>query len=512
MNVSENAMLSLAYESLSSLPLGVMVLRPIRDERGYISDFELKFVNEKLKNYIPSLSVEGGRHSLLGNWPQSKENGFLEQLTHVVISQQTLRFEFEKKDEEGLKFFHVNACFKNHAENTLLATLEDVTSKAKSSRLAEIEEKLLQKSEKMANMGRWHMDVKSRRMFFNENMFAIFELNEKELIGDPLIWQQKIHPEDLEYIRAEFDKALHEGEPFDVLFRLLFEKCHVRHLRVISEVFTDDRGNPLKIIGSCIDLTANEKVVEECYNVKNNYQKFRHKAIRELTRSIAHQWRQPLNSFGMAMHFIGDVLDDNGLMEGDTEMLFHQTIQSLDKVSHTIDLLSGRLYKSGKPQEFDAVEVISKIVEFERGKLEADNIRISFNEIEEDKRHMLYGNQSEFSHILISLINNSKDAIELRREKDPVFAREFGNIVILASSFNNVFRLAVMDNGSGVEEAHLDFIFDPYFSTKFSAHDVGLSLFLVKALMEEMFHGDINVANYEDGFRVELIFPNPRIS
>lgn len=99
---------------------------------------------------------------------------------------------------------------------------------------------------------------------------------------------------------------------------------------------------------------------------------------------------------------------------------------------------------------------------------------------------------AQFGRVLMNLVINASDAI----------GDAPGEIVVetrlhTADSENGerpptYARLAVSDTGAGMDEATLERIFEPFFSTKGSGHGTGLGLAVVKAIVEK-YDGRIDV-------------------
>lgn len=92
---------------------------------------------------------------------------------------------------------------------------------------------------------------------------------------------------------------------------------------------------------------------------------------------------------------------------------------------------------------------------------------------------------------------NAKDAIISRNIKNP-------KIKIEINIKNNLSITSIFDNAGGIEEKYLNFIFEPYFTTKQTGSGIGL--YMSKMIIESHFKGNILVTNKQNGvaFSIEV--------
>ncbi|MBN2899169.1 MAG: sensor histidine kinase [Clostridia bacterium] len=110
-------------------------------------------------------------------------------------------------------------------------------------------------------------------------------------------------------------------------------------------------------------------------------------------------------------------------------------------------------------------------------------------------------------YMLMSILRNLvANAIEAMDEKS------YGRIDVNHIIIEQDHLFTIVDNGKGIKEKDLPYIFDSGYSTKFNrvTGDIyrGLGLTLVKDIVEQTFKGKINVASIVDkGTRIELVIP-----
>ncbi len=119
------------------------------------------------------------------------------------------------------------------------------------------------------------------------------------------------------------------------------------------------------------------------------------------------------------------------------------------------------------------------------------------------KDDVLVGQHYMIMSILRNLVTN---AIEAMDEKS------YGRIDVNHIMIEQDHLFTIVDNGKGIKEKDLAYIFDSGYSTKFNrvTGDIyrGLGLTLVKDIVEKTFDGRISVASIVDkGTRIELVIP-----
>jgi signal transduction histidine kinase len=78
------------------------------------------------------------------------------------------------------------------------------------------------------------------------------------------------------------------------------------------------------------------------------------------------------------------------------------------------------------------------------------------------------------------------------------FSPENGSILIAVRQAQDLLRITVSDEGTGIEPEKMPHIFDRYWTDQVSAHGNGLGLFIAKGIAQSH-HGDLTVANTPKG-------------
>ena len=219
-------------------------------------------------------------------------------------------------------------------------------------------------------------------------------------------------------------------------------------------------------------------------------------AMGEMIDSIAHQWRQPLNSLGLIVQGLKHIsrsesLDKESLLEIESEIM-----EKINYMSQTIDDFSGFFRISKTKESFDVLNSIEDALRLIDMQLKSNNIKVNI-EFEKGLSQEVIGFPNEFKQVVMNLVHNAMTAIL------KTFPKE-GLINIVLHSEDEKLNICILDNGGGIEEKNLDKIFDPYFTTR--ENGSGIGLYMSKVIIEHHMQGYLSAQNYNDGtkFCIEL--------
>ncbi len=94
---------------------------------------------------------------------------------------------------------------------------------------------------------------------------------------------------------------------------------------------------------------------------------------------------------------------------------------------------------------------------------------------------------------LMTVINNAKDILILNNQNQDK------NIYIDLYKEGREIFITIQNNGGDIEDEIIDYIFDPYFSTKLKKNGTGLGLYIAKMIIEEHMGGELHVKNSDNG-------------
>lgn len=239
--------------------------------------------------------------------------------------------------------------------------------------------------------------------------------------------------------------------------------------------------------------TLNEKVKEQVEALREKdkilFQNSKLAAMGEMMDAIAHQWKQPLSIIKITTSMINFSLsneEDINVNELKDDM--NDINEQIDHLVITVDEFRKFFRTSFKKEEVVVKEVVEGALDLLESDICSNNIQ---TQISGDKNLTAKIIPNEFKHVIINMVNNSKDAfVENNIEKR--------DIKFEISKENAGVMLKIKDNAGGVPADIIGNIFKANFTTKEKNKGTGVGLYMTKMIIEKI-GGKIWVENYNGG-------------
>jgi len=283
----------------------------------------------------------------------------------------------------------------------------------------------------------------------------------------------------------------------------------------------------LAVIGSLIDITERKKTDDELKKksdelldlnrtlekrIKRELEKHKKQeeiliqqsklaSMGEMVGAISHQWRQPISTVSLILQNIKEAYEFDDITEESLEEFVRKGVEQIDYMSKTIDDFRNFFKPIQAKEDFSIVENINETLSILQAQLDACLIDIEIrSNLKEDAK--VNGYPNEFKQVLINIINNAKDVIVEKQEKNEL---EKGRVIIKIYSRGSYYYVSLKDNGGGIPQKVLDRVFEPYFTTKEQGKGIGIGLYMSKRIINNM-GGHIYAENVEKGavFTIKL--------
>jgi signal transduction histidine kinase len=216
----------------------------------------------------------------------------------------------------------------------------------------------------------------------------------------------------------------------------------------------------------------------------------------EMIGHIAHQWRQPLAELGGVFMNLDSAYEFDELHRDYFKEKVKNGNELIKYMSHTIEDFRNFFTPNCDQASFELSTYIQSAINIIEATLTYHHIQLQI--IAPKAPIYLSGYPSEFSQVLLNLLNNAKDVLVERKIPHPT-------IIIETQTKGEETIISIEDNAGGIKEEIIESIFDIYFSTKINTGGSGLGLYISKLIIESKMIGKIEVANTKRGAKFTII-------
>lgn len=192
--------------------------------------------------------------------PKGKEQIFNQQLKDKGFIS-NLESQWERKDGEKI-WVRESIILVSESSGKIYydGTVENITNYKKAEKSLKSEQTILRKSQELATIGSWMIDLKTGVVKVSQELNKIYELPEKEEYTLTEL-TSRIHPEDQEEREEKWHEALKKGN-YDSVYRLLING-QTKWIRTNGEIVYDSKNQPELIYGAVQDITKQKETEQK---------------------------------------------------------------------------------------------------------------------------------------------------------------------------------------------------------------------------------------------------------
>ncbi len=113
----------------------------------------------------------------------------------------------------------------------------------------------LAEAQRLAHLGSWEWNVPRNQVTWSDELFSIYGVDPKRHVPSYETFLASVHPDDWEHSGTVLRLAMENLSPFVYDHRIVRSDGSVRMLHTRGEVVGGADGRPLRLIGSCWDIT-----------------------------------------------------------------------------------------------------------------------------------------------------------------------------------------------------------------------------------------------------------------
>lgn len=293
--------------------------------------------------------------------------------------------------------------------------------------------------------------------------------------------------------KAQMEESLNETGQWQGNFMV----CHkngttVPCLLSLNSLHNKD-GDAAFTVAIFTDITEHEKLRQEQFHLQELSAAIQKSAsLSSMSAGIVHEIAQPLNSIKILIEGLR-YLYSNYHEVSETEVC--NKLADVSKELHHIDEIIRHMRSfaslSANPQieAYNLNDSITRILRLLSRQLTAHEIKVTTMLSENLPR--VWVNLNRLDAVLVNLLTNAMQSLDRVDHNNK-------EIICRTSLEADYVILEISDNGSGIEESILDYIFEPFVTTKASRQGMGLGLSVVHTIITRL-GGRIRACNNKSG-------------
>ncbi len=361
-------------------------------------------------------------------------------------------------------------------------TLRDISAIDRLIKKLTDSETLHKQAQQLTHLGNWSWTIGNDSVMWSDELYRIYGLEPQSETITFDRFLSLIHPDDRDKRLNEIQESIRTGIVKDYILKIVTPAGEVKILKGHGSVELDAERNPLRLVGTCQDITKeyhlnNELVALNRSLYQKNVQLINSNQELESFNYIAsHDLQEPLRKIRM---FAGRLAEQSGGLPEAAQQSLNRVIDSAARMQRLIADLIEFSQISAAPHPLEDVSLnalVDEVLENYAENIETD--QITFNVQELPSLRVI---PFQFTQLMLNLIGN---AIKYRKEDIRAEITISSDIVTStddpAVTEGRFVRLSICDNGIGFDPDQKDNIFDLFkrlhSHTKFSGTGIGLAI------------------------------------
>jgi len=349
----------------------------------------------------------------------------------------------------------------------LVGAIQDTTEQFMVEERLRTGEHRLKNAERLARLGHWQWDLQTNLVSGSDEMYRIFGKppdyvpSYEGFLGDLL-------PQDRAQLEQLIQDSLATKVGHSMEYRIAHPGGDQRTISCIWEVLTDEEGMPVRIFGTCQDITDSRRAHEE------SFARQKLETVGTLANGIAHDFNNLLGSVLAQAELALQELGDKSNPEEELKSIRDVAIRGSEIVRQLM-IYAGK--ESEALQLVDVSQIVKEMIEL---------LKVSVSKhatLETDLGQNLpaiRASAAQLRQVVMNLVTNASDAIGDQDGLIRVTTRcvtTGGSVAIPRGAVQGDYlQLEISDTGCGMSEETQARMFDPFFTTKSAGHGLGLAI------------------------------------
>jgi len=322
--------------------------------------------------------------------------------------------------------------------------------------------------EKISHTGTWHWHVEPDIQYISDEYKRIMGLPDTQITTSMAEFQRRVHPDDILSLRELIETSVEKGVVMQAEFRIIRDDGECRYIKGIGEP-NDNWPEVAEYFGTLTDITAQRQSEDAVRIAQADLARVaRATTVGQLTSSIAHEINQPL------MSIVANAGAGLRWLKREPPQL-ENVSQSMEEIiregRRAGDIIRGlQALTRNQAAEFAPARlhpIARDILNLSRLELERRFVSLELNLAAESDE--IFCESVQIQQVLLNLVIN---AIEAMTDNAGM------SILRISSSQpgDNLIRMEVADNGTGLSDEMIGKVFDSFYTTKAEGMGMGLTI------------------------------------
>lgn len=263
----------------------------------------------------------------------------------------------------------------------------------------------LLKAQKLAKIGSWEIDLSSNEMYFSDEFFAIFDIEQQKITSTDYFKSYFTNPEDFTLFKNNLNLAKTTSSEVQFQHSITSKKGSVKYINQFIKCLNDENGKLFKFLGTIQDITEQKSAEAELIKAKELAEKA--VVIKEqFLTNMSHEIRTPMNGIiGFARILESTKLDDSQ----------KQSVEAIKKAGHNLmfiinDILDFSKIEANKMTfeevNFSLSKTVNSVIELLVQNANEKKIKL-LCDIDPKINDHLIGDPTKLTQILFNLVGNA---------------------------------------------------------------------------------------------------------
>jgi len=361
--------------------------------------------------------------------------------------------------------------------------------------------------------GTWDWNFSTGRIRWDDYMYPLYGRTEKDFDGTIESFLRIIHPDDRGPLERAMRKAIRRKVPIDLDFRILDLDGSIRYMASRGRVLYDENGDPVRMSGVNIDITASKQNEEELSRAKE-VAEAANQAKDNFLAILSHELRTPLTPVLAAVVLLEDDRTVPPHIRREIEMIrrnIEVEARLIDDLLDVTGIIHGKLELNRQPADVRAL-LEHTMQNYCAAAAARKDIRVSI-EVSARETHIL-ADSARMTQVFWNLLQNAckftpaRGRIDVRVYNEPSVSGKS------TDSSGTDLIVEVTDSGIGISPESMVRIFNAFEQGERSRTRVfgglGLGLAISRAIIE-LHEGEITALSAGQGKGAKLSIRLPTI-